>query len=164
MSEHYQDHDQGPVEEIIEEVVEETLEDNETHHEVEQGKAPEQTSEQLGEKLKKVANDAAYAAVGFADLLTDKAKSFYEDQKRQYIESHPDAPQGAAEFLGQLGEKLDKFVEDVAKGYKDLAERGRARTERQKASESAGQDVTDQPVEPEESTATQEYSNDSEQG
>ena len=83
--------------------------------------------DQLNE-LFKFASDTAFAAVGFAGLVGEKAKAFYEDQKRQYAETHPDADRdpGAKDFLAQLREKVESLVEDLTKGYKDMAERGRA--------------------------------------
>lgn len=90
------------------------------------------TPDQLGENFKKIANEAAYAAVGFAGLVGDKAKEFYEEQRRQYAQTHPDADRdpGAKDFLAQLREKIDHFVEELTKGYKDMAERGRSKAER----------------------------------
>lgn len=89
------------------------------------------TPDQIGENLRKYANEAAYAAVGFAGLVGEKAKEFYEEQKRQYAETHPDVDRdpGAKDFLAQLREKIDKFVEDLTKGYKDMAERGRTKAD-----------------------------------
>ena len=60
-------------------------------------------------------------------LVTDKAKEFYEDQKKQYAEAHPeaDAEHGAKNFLNQLKEQLDKLIDDVNRSFRDLAERGR---------------------------------------
>ena len=88
-------------------------------------------ADQLSENIRKYANEAAYAAVGFAGLIGDKAKEFYEEQKRQYAASHPEADHdpGAKDFLAQLREKIDKFVEELTKGYKDMAERGRAKAD-----------------------------------
>lgn len=86
------------------------------------------TPDQVGEGIVKFAQDTAYAAVGFAGLIGDKAKEFYEDQKRQYVETHPDADRdpGAKDFLAQLREKIDRFVEELQRGYREMADRGRA--------------------------------------
>ncbi|MBB1482714.1 hypothetical protein H5392_02415 [Tessaracoccus sp. MC1865] len=91
---------------------------------------PEQhrSPEQLGDNLRKAAEETAYAAVGFVGLVADKAKEFYEEQKKQYVESHPEADSeaGAKNVLAQLREQLDKFMDEINRGFRDLAERGRA--------------------------------------
>lgn len=92
------------------------------------------TPDQLGEGIVKFATDTAYAAVGFAGLVGDKAKAFYDDQKRQYAETHPETPEreaGAKDFLNQLKEQLDKFFDDLTRGYRDMAERGRETASKQ---------------------------------
>ncbi|AQP45414.1 hypothetical protein [Tessaracoccus flavus] len=102
------------------------------HEDVDKSESHRPNPDQLGENFKKLANEAAYAAVGFAGLVGEKAKEFYEDQKRQYAETHPDADHdpGAKDFLAQLREKIDKFVDELTKGYKDMADRGRAKADR----------------------------------
>ena len=98
------------------------------HHSVD-GPEPKVTAaDQMGQNFRKAAEDTAYAAVGFVGLVADKAKEFYEDQKRQYADSHPesDSDTGAKNFLAQLREQLDKFIDEVNRGFRDLAERGRA--------------------------------------
>ena len=90
---------------------------------------PEQerlTAENLGEAALKVAKEAAYAAAGFAGLVGEKAKAFLDEQKKQYAEAHPDedAPSAKA-FLDQLSEQFTRFADDLTRGYKDMAERGR---------------------------------------
>ena len=84
------------------------------------------TPEKLGEAARKVATETAYAAAGFAGLVGEKAKAFYDEQRKQYTEAHPDedAPKAKA-FLDQLSEQLNRFAEDLSRGYKEMAERGR---------------------------------------
>ena len=97
------------------------------HDTVDGTDATRPSADQLGQNLRKAAEDTAYAAVGFVGLVTDKAKEFYEDQKKQYAEAHPeaDAEHGAKNFLNQLKEQLDKLIDDVNRSFRDLAERGR---------------------------------------
>ncbi len=84
------------------------------------------TPEKLGEAARKVATETAYAAAGFAGLVGEKAKAFYDEQRKQYTEAHPDedAPKAKA-FLDQLSEQLNRFADDLSRGYKEMAERGR---------------------------------------
>ncbi len=84
------------------------------------------SAEKLAETARKVATETAYAAAGFAGLVGEKAKAFYEEQRKQYADAHPeeDAPKAKA-FLDQLSEQLNKFAEDLTRSYKDMAERGR---------------------------------------
>ena len=60
-------------------------------------------------------------------FVGDKAKTFYEEQQRQYVASHPDtdSSEGAKAFLAQMREQVNKFVDELTKGYRDMAERGR---------------------------------------
>lgn len=106
-----------------------------------------QHAEKFGEAAVKFAQEAGYAAAGFAGLVGDKAKAFYEEQKQQYADTHPDRDKdpGAKEFLEQLSDKLNKFVDDLAKGFKDMAERGREtwKPEGADAQRAAREDVTD---------------------
>ncbi|MHA6513754.1 hypothetical protein [Tessaracoccus sp. Z1128] len=83
--------------------------------------------ENIGENLKKVAAEAAFAAVGFAGFVGDKAKTFYEEQQRQYVAAHPDndSTEGAKAFLAQMRDQINKFVEELTKGYREMADRGR---------------------------------------
>lgn len=92
----------------------------------EQKGSERQSGEKLADQAMKFASETAYAAAGFANVVADKAKAFYETQKAQYAETHPDTTsQGAKQFLDQLSDQLTKFIDDVQKGYKDMAERGR---------------------------------------
>lgn len=111
------------------------------------GEDARQHAEKFGEAAVKFAQEAGHAAAGFAGLVGDKAKAFYEEQKKQYAETHPDQDKdpGAKEFLEQLSEKLNKFVDDLAKGFKDMAERGRETKQPEGAGEqtAAQEDVAD---------------------
>ena len=94
---------------------------------VEADHAEQLSAENLGDNIVKAATEAAYAAVGFAGFVGEKARSFYEEQQRQYVASHPDtdSSEGAKAFLAQMREQVNKFVDELTKGYRDMAERGR---------------------------------------
>lgn len=90
---------------------------------------PQRTESQgLGEDLRRMAADAAYAATGFAGFIGEKAKAFYDEQRREYSLTHPEADKdpGAKEFLNQLNERLNALVEDISRGFRDMSDRGRA--------------------------------------
>lgn len=111
------------------------------------GEDAKQQAEKFGETAKKFAQEAGYAAAGFAGLMGDKAKAFYEEQKEQYAETHPDQDKdpGAKEFLEQLSDKLNKLVDDLASGFKDMADRGRDtwKSDGDDTQTAAQEDVTD---------------------
>ena len=84
------------------------------------------TPEKLGEAAIKFATETAYAAAGFAGLVGDKAKTFFDEQKKQYADAHPEEDGTKANsFLDQLSEQLNRFADDMSRGYRDMAERGR---------------------------------------
>ncbi len=82
----------------------------------------------LGEAITKAATDTAYATVGLVGLLSDRVKEYYEQQKKQYAQDHPDLEEepNATHLLSQFGEQLDRFVGDIGRTFQDLVERGRA--------------------------------------
>lgn len=85
----------------------------------EQKGSERQSGEKLADQAMKFASETAYAAAGFANVVADKAKAFYETQKAQYAETHPDTTSpGAKQFLDQLSDQLTKFIDDVQKGYR----------------------------------------------
>lgn len=84
------------------------------------------TPEKVGEAAIKFATETAYAAAGFAGLVGEKAKAFYDEQKKQYVDAHPDEDGAKSDsFLDQLSEQLNRFAEDLTRGYREMAERGR---------------------------------------
>lgn len=80
----------------------------------------------LGDEAARFVADAGYAAAGFAGLVGEKVRAFYDEQKAEYVKTHPDtdAP-GARQFLEQLGTHLNRLVEDINKGFRDLSDKGR---------------------------------------
>ena len=110
------------------------------HEQVVEAEHAEQPSaENLGDNIVKAATEAAYAAVGFAGFVGEKARSFYEEQQRQYVAAHPDSEtaEGAKAFLAQMREQMNKLVEDLTKGYRDMAERGRGEARHETAAEAS---------------------------
>lgn len=84
------------------------------------------TPEKMGDAAIKFATETAYAAAGFAGLVGEKAKAFYEEQKKQYIQAHPDEDGSSAKaFLDQLSDQLTRLADDLSRGYKEMAEKGR---------------------------------------
>ena len=59
-------------------------------------------------------------------FVGERAKAFYDEQRAEYAKTHPDVESpGAREFLEQLGSHLDRFVDEINRGFKELSEKGR---------------------------------------
>ena len=93
---------------------------------------PEQTprsrtdNERLDDAARRFVADAAYAVAGFAGLVGEKARTFYDEQRAEYAKTHPDVESpGAKEFLEQLGSHLNRFVDEISRGFHDLSDKGR---------------------------------------
>lgn len=93
---------------------------------------PEQTprsrtdNERLDDAARRFVADAAYAVAGFAGLVGEKARAFYDEQRAEYAKTHPDVESpGAKEFLEQLGSHLNRFVDEISRGFRDLSDKGR---------------------------------------
>ncbi len=124
------------------------------------------TPEKLGEAAVKFATETAYAAAGFAGLVGEKAKTFYDEQKKQYTDAHPEEDGSKANsFLDQLSEQLNRFADDLTRGYRDLAERGRDVVQRggnvtKKSDDGASVNDGDSPVDPAAPTFSSDLSED----
>lgn len=96
------------------------------NEELENHDGPRNQGEKVAEDLKRIATDAAHAAAGFAGFLGDKAREFYDEQRKQYVEAHPESEDDpeAKQFLNQIRDRFNSFFEDLSKGYKDMADRG----------------------------------------
>ncbi len=104
------------------------------------------TADNIGDAARKVAAETAYAAAGFAGLVGEKAKAFYDEQKKQYADAHPDEDTpGARAFLQQLSDQLNRFTEELTRGYRDLAERGRGVVQSNAAARRGSVDDTSTP-------------------
>ena len=54
------------------------------------------------------------------------AKAFYDEQRAEYAKTHPEVESpGAREFLEQLGSHLNRFVDEINKGFRELSDKGR---------------------------------------
>ena len=101
----------------------------------------------MGDAAIKFATETAFAAAGFAGLVGEKAKAFYDEQRKQYVDAHPEEDGAKANsFLDQLSDQLSRFAEDLTRGYRDLAEKGRevvSRTTSSKQGEATESTVND---------------------
>ena len=83
-------------------------------------------NEKLDDAALRFMTDAAYAVAGFAGLVGEKARTFYDEQRAEYARTHPDVESpGAKEFLEQLGNHLNRFVDEISRGFRDLSDKGR---------------------------------------
>ena len=83
-------------------------------------------NEKLDDAALRFMADAAYAVAGFAGLVGERARAFYDEQRAEYAKTHPDVESpGAREFLEQLGSHLNRFVDEINRGFKELSEKGR---------------------------------------
>ena len=83
-------------------------------------------NEKLDDAALRFMTDAAYAVAGFAGLVGEKARTFYDEQRAEYARTHPDVESpGAKEFLEQLGSHLNRFVDEISRGFRDLSDKGR---------------------------------------
>ena len=83
-------------------------------------------NERLDDAALKFMADAAYAVAGFAGLVGERARAFYDEQRAEYAKTHPDVESpGAREFLEQLGSHLNRFVDEINKGFRELSDKGR---------------------------------------
>ena len=83
-------------------------------------------NERLDDAALRFMADAAYAVAGFAGFVGEKARAFYDEQRSEYAKTHPDVESpGAKEFLEQLGSHLNRFVDEINKGFRELSDKGR---------------------------------------
>lgn len=83
-------------------------------------------NERLDDTALRFMADAAYAVAGFAGLVGERARAFYDEQRAEYAKAHPDVESpGAKEFLEQLGSHLNRFVDEINRGFRDLSDKGR---------------------------------------
>lgn len=112
------------------------------HEELEAHDGPRTQGEKLAGDVRRMAKEGAYAAAGFAGFVSEKAKEFYDEQRAQYQQSHPDAATepGAKEFLAQMRDKLHEFVDGLTKGMQEMAERGRSQGQSESDAEPTNED------------------------
>ena len=84
------------------------------------------TPEQLGDAVLKFATETAYAAAGAAQVLAEKAKEFYEAQRKQIAEQTPEGVDpNFRQFVDAMPDQFKGFFDEATKAFHDLAERGR---------------------------------------
>ena len=84
------------------------------------------TPEQLGDAAIKFATETAYAAAGLANVLAEKAKEFYESQRKQIAEQTPEGVDpNFRQFVDAMPDQFKGFMDEATKAFHDMAERGR---------------------------------------
>ena len=84
------------------------------------------TPEQLGDAVIKFATETAYAAAGIANVLAEKAKEFYETQRKEIAAKTPEGVDpNFRQFVDAMPEQFKSFMDEATKAFHDLAERGR---------------------------------------
>lgn len=88
---------------------------------------PQPPLDQLSASVARAAQEAGYAVAGFASYVGEKARGFYDEQRKNYVAAHPEQAesQEGQRFLEQLQSQIGKLVEDATRAYRDFAERGR---------------------------------------
>ena len=84
------------------------------------------TPEKFAENAIKFATETAYAAAGFANVLAEKAKVFYEQQRKQIAEQTPEGVDpNFRQFVDTMPDQFKGFLDEATKAFHDMAERGR---------------------------------------
>jgi len=82
------------------------------------------TPEQLGQQALKLIADTAYAAAGAATTLVEKAREYYDQQRKEAAAANDESSTQFKTFV-QVPDQVKKMLDDLAKGYQDLADKGR---------------------------------------
>lgn len=102
------------------------------------------TPEKFGEVAIKFATDTAYAAAGLADIVAQKARELYEQQKAQLAEKTPEGVDpNFKQFVDTMPDQLKGLMDEAEKKLHELSERGRSVVEQlqQAAAKSRGDDA-----------------------
>lgn len=84
------------------------------------------TPEKLGDAAIKFATETAYAAAGLANVLAEKAKEFYETQRKQIAANTPEGVDpNFRQFVDAMPDQFKTFMDEATKAYHDMAEKGR---------------------------------------
>ena len=84
------------------------------------------TPEQLGDAVIKFATETAYAAAGFANVLAERAKEFYEVQRKEIAAKTPEGVDpNFRQFVDAMPDQFKGFIDEATKAFHDMAERGR---------------------------------------
>lgn len=82
--------------------------------------------EKLGDAAIKFATETVYAAAGLANVLAEKAKEFYDAQRKQIAENTPEGVDpNFRQFVDSMPDQFKTFMDDANKAFHDLSERGR---------------------------------------
>lgn len=84
------------------------------------------TPEKLGDAAIKFATETVYAAAGLANVIAEKAKEFYDAQRKQIADNTPDGVDpNFRKFVDSMPDQFKTFMDDATKAFHDLSERGR---------------------------------------
>ena len=84
------------------------------------------TPEKLGDAAIKFATETVYAAAGLANVVAEKAKEFYDSQRKQIAENTPEGVDpNFRQFVDSMPDQFKTFMDDATKAFHDLSERGR---------------------------------------
>ena len=84
------------------------------------------TPEKLGDMAVKFATETAYAAAGLANVIADKAREFYEQQRKQIAANTPEGVDpNFRQFVDAMPDQFKGFFDEATKAFHDMAERGR---------------------------------------
>ena len=84
------------------------------------------TPEQLGDAVIKFATETAYAAAGIANVLAEKAKEFYDSQRKEIAAKTPEGVDpNFRQFVDAMPDQFKGFFDEATKAFHDMAERGR---------------------------------------
>lgn len=90
------------------------------------GHGEKMTPEKLGDAAVKFASETAFAAAGVANLIAEKAREFFELQRRQLADKTPEGVDpNFKQFVDTMPHQFKGFLDEVTKQYHDMAERGR---------------------------------------
>ena len=84
------------------------------------------TPEKVGEIAIKYATETVYAAAGVANLVAEKAKVFFDQQRKQLAAKTPEGVDpNFKQFVDTMPDQFKTFLDEVTKQYHEMAERGR---------------------------------------
>lgn len=93
-------------------------------HEDQGHEPPKREAEQLGETALKYLADTAFAVAGLAASLADRAKEYYEEQRREAVERQDEDSLQHKAFV-QAPDEVRRLLDELASGYQELVRRGR---------------------------------------
>ena len=74
------------------------------------------TPEKLGDAAIKFATETVYAAAGLANVVAEKAKEFYDTQRKQIAENTPEGVDpNFRQFVDSMPDQFKTFMDDAAR-------------------------------------------------